>query len=415
MRTISVIARILCVCAAALSSRTGAIAADAFPYTAYASSDDVYVRSGPGKNYYPTDKLGKGEAVEIYRHDPGGWYAIRPPQGSFCWVPADSLKPTGEGLAVVQKNRTLAFVGTKFSGARDVHQVQLDAGEEVEILDIKQLGEGADAKAWAQIAPPAGEFRWVFGKYIARDLPPGVSRPDSVAAVMTPKSTKPEESFGDRTAKRSGWTGSGREEISAADTAVETPRAATTEKNVARDAPAAVDPFQAELDAIDMKLSQMVAEDAAAWDFTALRRKSEASLTRAQTALERGRVRLVLNRIARFEDIKRRHDLFSQPGGMEAIAAARPPLLPVDERERFDGVGKLTPVVSQRVGAPRFALVDASNQVVSFISPTPGMNLQPYVGKQVGVSGQRGFMPELKKPHVTAQRVNVIEGSTTLR
>ena len=42
--------------------------------------------------------------------------------------------------------------------------------------------------------------------------------------------------------------------------------------------------------------------------------------------------------------------------------------------------------------------------------PAPGVDLQPYVYKEVGVSGQRGYMPELKKPHVTAQRVNFVDG-----
>src|SRR4029079_28309 len=62
-----------------------------FPYTAYVNSNDVYVRSGPGRNYYPTDKLQKGMKVEIYRHDPGGWYAIRPPRNSYSWVSAPHL------------------------------------------------------------------------------------------------------------------------------------------------------------------------------------------------------------------------------------------------------------------------------------------------------------------------------------
>ena len=150
---------------------------DQFPYTAYANSEDVYIRSGPGKNYYPTEKLGKGTPVEVYRHDPGGWYAIRPPQGSFSWVPADSLKPMGDHLATVQRDHTLCFVGTRFSNTHDVHQVRLDKGEKVEILDIKQVGDGDAAQSWCQIAPPSGEFRWVFGKFVDRDLPEGISRP----------------------------------------------------------------------------------------------------------------------------------------------------------------------------------------------------------------------------------------------
>ena len=61
-------------------------AAPAFPYKTFVAADDVYVRSGPGQNYYPTDKLKRGDEVEVYRHDPGGWCAIRPVPGSFAWV-----------------------------------------------------------------------------------------------------------------------------------------------------------------------------------------------------------------------------------------------------------------------------------------------------------------------------------------
>ena len=66
-------------------------AEEQFPYTAYINSDDVYVRSGPGQNYYPTSKMQLGDTVEVYRHDPGGWCAIRPPKESFSWVEARFL------------------------------------------------------------------------------------------------------------------------------------------------------------------------------------------------------------------------------------------------------------------------------------------------------------------------------------
>ena len=60
-----------------------------FPYTGYINAADVYLRSGPGENYYPVSKLDRGQAVEIYRHDPGGWYAIRPTEKCFSWVSGD--------------------------------------------------------------------------------------------------------------------------------------------------------------------------------------------------------------------------------------------------------------------------------------------------------------------------------------
>jgi hypothetical protein len=54
-------------------------------------------------------------------------------------------------------------------------------------------------------------------------------------------------------------------------------------------------------------------------------------------------------------------------------------------------------------------LVDDSGGVISFVTPTPDLNLQPYVGMRIGVNGSRGFMPEYRKAHVTAGRVTPIE------
>jgi Bacterial SH3 domain len=403
MRFISVIAVFIC-CAGSLDSIVcSASGPDQLPFTVYTNSNDVYIRSGPGKNYYPTDKLPQGEAVEVYRQDPGGWYAIRPPRGSFSWAPADALKPIGEHLAVVEKDHTVCYVGTRFSNAHDVHQVRLDKGEQVEILDMKQIGDGPEAQSWCEIAPPSGEFRWVFNKYVDRDPPSGVSHPAS---------------DGDHATKQTDWTAKGDPASATRNQAAGSWQPtggmkASENKSVA----VATDPFQAELDAIDLHVSQMVADDPSTWEFTALRRRTEALLPNADTALERGKVRLVLNRIARFEDVKHREDLMGQPGSAtaSALASHRPSVLPTDDPDRFDSAGKLTPVISQRPNAPRYALVDSTNQVVSFVTPAPGVNLQPYVGKEVGVSGERGFIPELQKPHVTAMRINILDDGPMMR
>src|SRR6266478_506683 len=88
------LAAALCAWACAAPSR-----ADEFPYTACVNSAEVFLRSGPGKNYYPTDKLDKGTKVEVYRQDPGGWCAIRPPAHSFSWVSARQLDPVSGTLA----------------------------------------------------------------------------------------------------------------------------------------------------------------------------------------------------------------------------------------------------------------------------------------------------------------------------
>ena len=89
----------ICVCCCTLAP-VPASGEQTFPYTAYVTADDVYVRSGPGQSYYPTDKLKPGQQVEVYRHDPGGWYAIKPPEGSFTWVSGRYLKPEDGMVAI---------------------------------------------------------------------------------------------------------------------------------------------------------------------------------------------------------------------------------------------------------------------------------------------------------------------------
>ncbi|MEX1223019.1 MAG: SH3 domain-containing protein, partial [Pirellulales bacterium] len=154
--------------------------AEAFPYTAVVTTDDVYVRSGPGKNYYPTSKMQGGEQVEVYRHDPGGWFAIRPPQDSFSWVPAKLLQLRDDKLAEVLEDQTPAHVGSLFSDVRDVRQVRLKKGETVEVLGQKRFvdQQAGVTETWYQIAPPAGEFRWIYGTLLSRDTPrpPAVER-----------------------------------------------------------------------------------------------------------------------------------------------------------------------------------------------------------------------------------------------
>ena len=51
-------------------------------------------------------------------------------------------------------------------------QVRLDAGEQVEVIEARRLGNGPAAQTWYKIVPPAGEFRWISGQYLDR-TPPG--------------------------------------------------------------------------------------------------------------------------------------------------------------------------------------------------------------------------------------------------
>ena len=346
------------------------------------------VRSGPGEDFYPTDKLQKGEAVEIYRRDAGGWCAIRPPEGSFSWVSGRVLKFEDGNIAVVKEDDVASRVGSSLSNVRDVIQVRMRKGEAVEILDSKE-SPGGKSQAWYKIAPPSGEFRWISEKYLSKEKPH-----DDLRGAGSDDSGPGQDSSRDRPDGQSDSR---------------SPEAG--EKMSSRQ-------FQAELDRIDLELSMMVVEDPSVWSFEAMRIRGESLLDRADAAADRGKARLLLNKIARFEDIKQRYDsvtamreqnaasnrfLAGLERTMEKAAAT------ADPDGQFDGVGQLQMVFSPKVGSPRYALVDEAGNVRYYVTPAPGVNLQNYVGRQVGITGTRGYMPEQRAQHITARHVSSLE------
>jgi len=350
-----------------------------FPYKAYITADNVYVRSGPGENYYPTDKLKAGTEVEVYRHDPGGWFAIRPPKGSFSWVSSRHLQLDRANLATVTDDRVAARVGSRMNDTRDVIQVRLHKGEVVEVLEPRRNGPAGDngSTAWYKIAPPAGEFRWVSGRFVDKDFDRDGVRRTSAGGTI------------DLTGRATGrLSGDGS-----------LPR------------PASPAQYQRQLDQIDLELSAMVVEDPNFWELSALRHRAETLFSQADTALEQGRARMLVSKIARFDDIKRRK---------QALAAARPELarpdqpalspLPLGDPDgRFDAKGQLIRVPNPKPGGPQYAILDAAGNIRCYVSPAPGVNLRSYVGRQVGINGIRGYMPEQRASHVMARHVSVVE------
>ncbi|MGD0516538.1 MAG: hypothetical protein ABSA26_03300 [Thermoguttaceae bacterium] len=365
-----------------------ALGEQAFPYKAYVTADDVEVRSGPGLDFYPTDKLRKGDMVEVYRRDAEGWCAVKPPEGSFSWISGRVLKLQDDNLAVVKEDEVASRVGSRLSNVRDVIQVRMHKGEAVEILDSKEDAAGK-SQVWYKIAPPSGEFRWISEKYLDKQR-----STDGLRGARSADSIPEQVSSRDRLETQSDA------HKSDADNKISSEQ------------------LQNELDRIDMELSMMVVEEPTVWSFDAMRIRGESLLDRADSAADRGKARLLLNKIARFEDIKQRYDsitamreqnaasnrfLTGLQRTMEKAAAE------ADPDGQFDGVGQLQRVFSPKVGAPRFALVDEAGNVRYYVTPAPGVNLQNYVGRQVGVTGTRGYMPEQRSQHITARHISSLE------
>jgi hypothetical protein len=432
-------------------------ASDDFPYTAFVESDEVYIRSGPADTYYPVLKLPRGAKVEVYRHDPGGWYAIRPPEGSFSWISGEFIEPGNDNLGIVKGERVVARVGSAFSDVRDVIQVRLDRGEEVEILEAKRFGSGPGAQTWYKIAPPAGEFRWVAGKFVVRDLPVAVPRErgpqnnlilarldrgqradssrvgdesddDQPADVAPPSRARrgvedgasPDAKPEPRHSSPLRLRNSQPEDLTADDHPAAEARTASRDQPTVTAHETHLKPLAEELDDMDLELSSIVAGEPNTWDFRSLQLRADAALARADGAADRGQARVLLGKIARFDDIRRRYMAVMGVRGtaerrdreLSAQGSSRP-ARPFTDDPRYDGAGKLAQVVSGKAGVPRYALLDETGEVRYYITPAPGVNLRNYVGRQVGVNGTLGFIPDEQRQHVTARSIVVTDGSET--
>ncbi len=144
-------------------TQTGAndVARPAFPYVAEIVADDVYIRSGPGTNYYFCGKLNKGDSVKIVS-DRYSWLRIVPPKGSYSWiskqyVEADPQNPlmgtvTGDAVRVYAgSDSVLPMHSTTMQG-------KLDKTSRVALLGVEQDG-------YYKIAPPDFAYLWVSTKY----------------------------------------------------------------------------------------------------------------------------------------------------------------------------------------------------------------------------------------------------------
>ncbi|HBV62269.1 MAG TPA: hypothetical protein DEF45_04525 [Rhodopirellula sp.] len=133
------------------------------PYSVYVATPKAFARCGPSDEYYRTDPLRQGQELQVYAETDDGWLGIRPPEESFCWVPAETVqKDSGELEGVIVEDRTVAWIGTHLGRARTYRwQVQLAEGEPVTVIGRSER-EGPDGpQLWYRIVPPSGEYRWI--------------------------------------------------------------------------------------------------------------------------------------------------------------------------------------------------------------------------------------------------------------
>ncbi len=373
--------------------------AAAEPEVAVVGPAGAVLRSGPERSYYATQRLDPGAGVEVYERLPNGYCAIRPPESAFSWIPKSDVELFGQ-VGTVTRAGVASRVGSVLApDQRDAVHVRLEAGEQVRVIGVAQI----DATDWLKIAPPAGEFRWVQASEL--------SFADGELPTVEQSS--------------SGWVTTTVLEEEAPPLAEAAPNAqvAPTKNFTPIELPADAS-FAQRLAVLEVRLARTVAEPANLWRFEAIESAAATLLAQATNEDERAAIRSLAERTDRFAAFANRYRT-NRAGPLPNDNLAAPRRFPaasgktqvtVEEVEPtavnipgYDAVGALRQVVSSRPGFPGYALVGEDGKIVTLLTPGADLNLQPLVGKRVGVRGVRGFMPEYQQQHVTASRVTPVE------
>lgn len=416
-----------------------------FPYEAIVDDQEAYVRSGPGSKYYPTGKLKAGQRVMVHRHDPGGWFMIAPPPGSFSWIKAQHVERGDGDRGIVKSNNVVVRVGSFESDIRELFQRRLSQGDEVRILGEKILApdsESGPAELWYRIDPPRGEWRWIAGQSVTAAAAaavatsqPGTSRTGATDPFETPEAiaidgaTGSTPGFDSAEAPASSATNEhpyvedGRigksEQLSERPLRRETNEKRRSSKPVENSRKREGADWE-ELERLDARLRAILNKETLQWDFNELepdyRRLAEATSSDALrktvdtrfTSIERFKreraaaeeqqrlLQETLRRDAELQELQRRHEAqftrLSQP--------------------RFDGAGIVDHVAGKTGAGPRYVLMAPDGRVLAYLDPAPGVNLEPWIRRPAGVIGNRFHRPDLKADLIIVTRLAPVRLTT---
>jgi hypothetical protein len=132
-----------------------------FPYVAEITGDNLYVRSGPGTNYYHCGQLNKGDRVKVVDRQ-FSWSCIVPSAGSFSWISMQYVKidPNDPTTGNVTGDSVRVYAGSDYVKPlySTTLQGKLNRGEKV-----KLLGEQMDD--YYKIAPPPFAYLWISTEF----------------------------------------------------------------------------------------------------------------------------------------------------------------------------------------------------------------------------------------------------------
>ena len=134
----------------------------AMPFMAEITSNDVYVRSGAGTNYYFCSKLNTGDKIKVVGSK-FSWLQIVPPANCYAWISSQyvQVNPQDKTVGTVIGDAVRVYAGA--DEVQPMHStsslVKLDKGDKVKLL-------GEEKEGYSKISLPEGAYLWVSSQFV---------------------------------------------------------------------------------------------------------------------------------------------------------------------------------------------------------------------------------------------------------
>lgn len=168
----------------AASNDVKTVVETSFPYIAEIVADDVYIRSGPGTQYYSCGKLQSGHRVKVVSRK-FSWSQIAPPEESFSWISKQyvTIDPNAPQSGVVTGDNVRVYAGSP--DLKPIHsttvQPHRNKGDIVKVI-ASQEGD------YYKIVPPMNAYLWVSTQYL--EMLGAVGQVPIEQPVVKPKEVK---------------------------------------------------------------------------------------------------------------------------------------------------------------------------------------------------------------------------------
>lgn len=405
-------------------------------YQAQVTGINSFALSGPGPGYYPTHALRRGDSVTVVGQRYGNWVAIAPPAGSFSWLPTSAVEEQDDGSGLVTVDEVQVRVGSQLSSAHHVFQAILRKGDRVEILDRVYLKDDG-VPQWYKIVSPRDEVRYVaidqltlpgpaagdgYGSLnpdqpsIPQQAPAanpiGNVPTDGQVRLVTNRVIPPAQPIG----------GSSRSDVPIINTSgpvrgeqAEAPNVNDATPVTMRDDPSL--PFDERLKAFDKQLQLMKTLEPRTWDVAAARSLAQTLHAEATTPEQRAEAANLLADIGRLETLeqqfgrvlKQRELTLQKDAELEALQRR---LQNQSQRTapRFTAEGVLDEGTLAIDGQASFILKDREGYTTHYVLPAPGMNVDSYVGRKVGLFGEVSKRDNLPSPVLVVEQLTPMDG-----